>query len=85
MDFLESQLIKKLKDGDKDSFTYFYEHYSKKIYGLAFKMCGNKEDSEDIVQKTFIQAFNNINSFKEESSIYTWLYIIAKKHMSQTF
>ena len=41
-------------------------------------MCGNKEDADDIVQKTFIQAFRNINNFKEESGIYTWLYTIAK-------
>ncbi len=41
-------------------------------------MCGNREDAEDIVQKTFIQAFTKINGFREESSIYTWLFSIAK-------
>jgi RNA polymerase sigma factor (sigma-70 family) len=41
-------------------------------------MCGNNDDAEDIVQKTFIQTFTNINSFKEESNIYTWLYAITR-------
>lgn len=41
-------------------------------------MCGNREDAEDIVQKTFIQAIIHIKDFKGESSIYTWLYTIAK-------
>lgn len=50
-------------------------------------MCGNKEDAEDIVQKTFIQAYKNVSSFKGDSSIYTWLYSIAKnlclKHLQE--
>ncbi|HEX9058651.1 MAG TPA: RNA polymerase sigma factor [Clostridia bacterium] len=78
MNHFEDQLVSKLKNGDQESFTLLFELYGKKIYNLAFKMCGNKEDSEDIVQKTFIQAVLNINNFKEESSVYTWLYTIAK-------
>jgi RNA polymerase sigma factor (sigma-70 family) len=78
MDPFERQLVSKLKMGEQESFTILYEQYSKKIYSLAFRMCGNKEDADDIVQRTFIQAFANINSFKEASGIYTWLYAIAK-------
>jgi RNA polymerase sigma-70 factor (ECF subfamily) len=78
MDSFERQLVSKLKMGEQESFAVLYEQYSKKIYNLAFRMCGNKEDSDDIVQRTFIQAFTNINSFRETSGLYTWLYTIAK-------
>jgi RNA polymerase sigma-70 factor (ECF subfamily) len=63
---------------DHESFTVLFEQYHKKIFSLAFRMCGNREDADDIVQGTFIQAFANIDRFKEESGIYTWLYTIAK-------
>lgn len=55
-----------------------YNKYSKRIYNLAYRMTGNKEDASDITQETFIQAFQSIEKFKGESQIYTWLYQIAK-------
>ncbi len=55
-----------------------YNKYSKKIYNLAYRMTGDKEDANDITQETFIQAFKSIDKFKGESHIYTWLFKIAK-------
>jgi RNA polymerase sigma factor (sigma-70 family) len=74
----EKQLVGKLKNGDHESFAFLFEQCSGKLYSLAFRMCGNREDAEDIVQRTFVQAFININNFKAQSSLYTWLYAIAK-------
>lgn len=74
----ESSLVAKLKDGDQEGFTVLYGRYGKKIYNLAYKMCGNQDDADDIVQGTFVQAFRNIDGFREESGVYTWLYAIAK-------
>lgn len=78
MDAPERQLIDGLKSNNQESFAILFNQYSKKIYCLAFRMCGNNEDAEDIVQNTFVKAFMNIHGFKEESSLYTWLYAIAK-------
>lgn len=78
MELSEKQLVADVKSGDTRSFEVLYEHYGKRIYLLALRMCGNIEDAEDIVQRTFITAFDNISTFREESGIYTWLYIIAK-------
>ena len=55
-----------------------YKNYSKKIYNLAYRMTGNKDDASDITHDTFIQGFNSLDKFKGESQIYTWLYKIAK-------
>jgi RNA polymerase sigma factor (sigma-70 family) len=54
----------------------YFSNY-KKIYNLAYRMTGNKDDASDITQETFIQAFKSIDKFKGESEIYTWLYRIA--------
>lgn len=61
----------------------FQENYSK-LYTLAFRMTGNREDSEDILQTSFINAFNGYKNFQNKSSLSTWLYRIvinnSKKH-----
>jgi RNA polymerase sigma factor (sigma-70 family) len=51
--------------------------YSKNVYNLAFRVTGNKEDAEDIVQETFFQVYKGMNDFRRESSVYTWIYRIA--------
>lgn len=55
-----------------------YKKYSKKIYNLAYRMTGDKDDASDITQDTFIEGFKSLEKFRGESHIYTWLYKIAK-------
>ncbi len=55
-----------------------YKNYSKIVYKYIFCLTGNKEDSEEIVQETFLVAVKDINKFKGESKITTWLCQIAK-------
>jgi RNA polymerase sigma-70 factor (ECF subfamily) len=49
----------------------------KKIYNLAYRMLGNSEDAEDIVQETFYLAFKSYDNFRKDSNVYTWLYRIC--------
>lgn len=74
----QSQFISKLKNGNHESFLMLYKQYGNKIFNLALKMTGSRDDAEDITQSTFLQAYNSIDKFREESSIYTWIYAIAK-------
>jgi RNA polymerase sigma-70 factor (ECF subfamily) len=57
-----------------------YKNYSKKIFNLAYRMTGDRDDANDITQETFIQAFKTNDKFKGESQFYTWLYRIAKNN-----
>ncbi len=68
------------------------DEYGKKVYNLAFRITGSREDAEDVSQETFIQVYQNIDRFKGESNIYTWIYKIAlnnclklKKKMSKAY
>ncbi|MEJ2052988.1 MAG: sigma-70 family RNA polymerase sigma factor [Calditrichaceae bacterium] len=61
-----------------DQIENIYKKHYKKIYHLAHRMTGNKEDASDITQETFIQAVKSFNQFRGESRIYTWLYKIAR-------
>jgi RNA polymerase sigma-70 factor (ECF subfamily) len=61
-----------------ENIEILYKKYGKKIYNLAYRMTGDKEDASDITQDTFLQAFKSFDKFKGESQIYTWLFKIAK-------
>ncbi len=69
--------LEKLRSGDRAEFARMVEQYSSPIYRLALNMLGTEQDAEDVLQETFIKAFKGIQSFKELSSISTWIYRIA--------
>lgn len=58
-------------------FRLFMQKYQEKIYWLIRRIVMTHEDTDDVIQNTFIKAFRNINAFEERSSLYTWLYKIA--------
>ncbi|MDD5686679.1 MAG: sigma-70 family RNA polymerase sigma factor [Elusimicrobia bacterium] len=59
------------------NFEEIIKKYQQKIYRIVFSLVGNEADTDEIVQKTFVNAFKNINYFKEKSLIDTWLIKIA--------
>ncbi len=69
--------LKALKARDRAEFARLVEAYSGPIYRLAFKMLNNPQDAEDILQETFIKAFQHLEGFDGRSSVSTWLYRIA--------
>lgn len=55
-----------------------YKEYSKIIYNYLFSLSNNTDIAEELMQETFYSAVKNINKFKNESSLKTWLCKIAK-------
>ena len=70
-------LVKQSKEGDLSSFEELAKRYEKKIYNLAYRITGNREDASDVLQETFLQAFRKLASFKSKAKFTTWLYRIA--------
>jgi RNA polymerase sigma-70 factor (ECF subfamily) len=69
--------IEALRSGDRLEFACLVEAYSGQIYRLALKMLGQPQDAEDVLQNTFLKAFQHIQGFEGRSSLSTWLYRIA--------
>ena len=69
--------LKALRRRDKQAFAEMVEQNSNNIYRLGLKMTGNPQDAEDVLQETFIKAYNHLDRFKGRSKISTWLYRIA--------
>lgn len=77
--FNEKEIIRQLKDESlrAEAFSLIVRRYSEKIYWHVRNMTLSHEDSNDIVQETFIKAWSNIDKFRGDSQIQTWLYRIA--------
>ncbi len=59
------------------AFSQLVAAYSRRLYWHIRKIVINHDDTDDILQNTFIKVWNHIDSFREDSSLYTWLYRIA--------
>lgn len=69
--------LEALQNGDRVEFARLVETYSPLIYRLGLKMLQNPLDAEDVLQETFIKAYNHLGGFNGRSSLSTWLYRIA--------
>jgi len=73
----EKILIYELKQKSKDSFEELVNLYKDRIYNITIGLIQNVEDAEDLTQEVFIEVFNSIDNFREDSSLNTWIYRIA--------
>lgn len=75
----DQKIIADLKDaGKRDlAFHVLVKTYQERLYWHIRKMVMNHDDADDILQNTFMKVWRSIDSFREESSLYTWLYRIA--------
>lgn len=76
---IDSKSIERLIAGDESVFTTVYELYSAKIYKLAFRFLKDREQSEEIVQETFINFWLNREKLDAEGNVWLYLYVIAKR------
>src|SRR5471032_2572314 len=73
----ESELVRRARHGDLQAYDDLVKRYQERIYATVYHMTSNHEDANDLVQETFIKAFQVLKSFKGGSSFYTWVYRIA--------
>ena len=75
--FDESGLVARAREGDLTAFNELVSRYSRKIYRLAKHITQNDEDAEDVLQETFLKAFEHLGDFQGQSKFYTWIVRIA--------
>ena len=69
--------IDEILAGNNNSFGYIVDRHKNKAYNLAFRICGNHEEAEELAQDSFLKAFRSLKTFKMKSSFATWLYRIV--------
>ena len=73
----DAQLIEQALGGHSEAFGQLVLKYQDRLFNTVFHVVGHAEDARDIVQEAFVQAFVKLDSFRQHSAFYTWLYRIA--------
>jgi RNA polymerase sigma-70 factor, ECF subfamily len=73
----ESELLRGLRAGEAEAYRQLLELHSANVYNVAFKLLGDEQEAEDVLQETFLSAFEAIDGFQGRSKLSTWLYRIA--------
>ncbi|HEY7210167.1 MAG TPA: RNA polymerase sigma factor [Bryobacteraceae bacterium] len=77
MDWSDQAAAEAACKGDQAAFRVLVERHSRSVFRLAFRMCGNEHDAEDLVQETFLRAYKQLGRFDGRSAFGTWLYRIC--------
>ena len=77
MEYNEQKLIQRASGGDPAAFNRLMAQHEKKMYAVALRMFGNREDAQDCLQEAMLRVYRAIGSFKGQSSFSTWLYRIT--------
>ncbi|MDA9328735.1 sigma-70 family RNA polymerase sigma factor [Flavobacteriales bacterium] len=79
MNWTDEDIIEKIKDKKTVDygFNLLMEKYQEKVYWVIRRMVIDHESSDDIAQETFVKVWKNLDKFKGESKLYTWIYRIA--------
>jgi RNA polymerase sigma-70 factor (ECF subfamily) len=75
--FEELPLVQRARTGDEQAFSDLVNRYERKIFRLARNITQNEEDAEDILQETFLKAYEHLGEFQGNSKFYTWIVRIA--------
>ncbi len=71
------ELVKRTKDGSMDAFTLIVERYQKPLHILSMRYVKDTHLAEDIVQESFLKAYEKLSSFQFRSAFKSWLYRIV--------
>jgi len=73
----DAALVTRAREGDQEAFRVLVERHSIRLFQLAYRMTGNEQDGEDIVQETFLRAYKQLARFESRAGFGTWLHRIA--------
>jgi RNA polymerase sigma-70 factor (ECF subfamily) len=73
----DQELIASCLKGDAAAFGVMVRRYQDRLYNTVYRLVGNAEDAQDVVQEAFLNAYQSLDSFKGDALFFTWLYRIA--------
>lgn len=70
---IDTDIVQKAKQGNSQSFTELYDAVAPSLFKLALYTLGNRQDAEDVVSETFIEAFKGIAKLRDEAAFKPWI------------
>jgi len=77
MEVTDAAVVAQVLAGERDAFRVLVERHSRSIFRVVYRMTGNQQDAEEIIQETFLRAYKNLGRFELRANFSTWLYRIA--------
>lgn len=71
------ELVERLKARDEAAVETLMVHYEARVFSLALRLTGNRQDAEEVLQDVFWQVLRHIGSFRGESKLSSWIYRIT--------
>lgn len=71
------QLVNRALSGDQQAMLMIVERYKQRVFGLCYRMLGQREEAEDMSQEAFIRVLNNLPSWDQDRAFEPWLMTIA--------
>jgi len=73
----DTEIIEQLKQGSETAFKKLVDNYQKLVVNTCYGLVHNREDAEDIAQDVFVEVYRNVQNFRADAKLSTWLYRIA--------
>jgi RNA polymerase sigma-70 factor (ECF subfamily) len=73
----DQSLVQACRAGQTEAFGVLVKRYEDRLYPTILRLMGSPEDAQDVLQDSFVRAFEKIGQFQGDSSFYTWIYRIA--------
>ncbi len=73
----DQKLIGQVLSGDSAAFGEIVERHEDRLYNTIYRLVGSADDARDLLQDTFVKAYEKLDDFRGGSSLYTWLFRIA--------
>jgi RNA polymerase sigma factor (sigma-70 family) len=70
---IHKELIDRCRMGDREAHFKLYKLYSRAMYNVGYRITGNEEDAEDVLQEAFVSAFKNLESYRGDATFGAWL------------
>lgn len=70
-------LVNRCLEGEQSAMLLLVERFQGRVFGLCFRMLGNREDAEDAVQETFVRVLKNLAKWDHDRDFEPWLFAIA--------
>jgi len=76
-DVSDNDLIKIIRNKNRESYSFIMERYKGKLFSYLYRLIGNKDEVEDILQDVFIKTYRSLKSYDTKKKFSSWIYRIA--------
>lgn len=73
----DRELVRRFQDGDRDAFAVLMDRHERRVFNLAYRMVGRREEALEATQEAFLSCFRHLGRFRGDAAFSTWLHRIA--------